>query len=190
MPGYGEEIKMNIKFNVEDNFLDPLDAEKILREVTRENFPWALATNIAYDDSVPETNVLRAASKIDSNKNYGFIHHFYNSDGNGNVYISNFLPIIQPIVNKLNIKTPVRVKVNLYPNTDTVMEHGFHYDQHYPLQGAVYYVNSNNGYTLLKDGTRVASVANRMLFHDSSKEHSSTTCSNQKYRITINLNYF
>ncbi len=36
----------------------------------------------------------------------------------------------------------------------------------------------------------IDSVANRILFFDPSEEHSSSLCTDQKRRITINFNYF
>ena len=35
----------------------------------------------------------------------------------------------------------------------------------------IYYINTNNGYTKLEDGTKVMSVANRLLLFDGSTSH-------------------
>ena len=41
-----------------------------------------------------------------------------------------------------------------------------------------------------EDGTKIESVANRVLLFDSSRPHSSTRCTDQKVRVNINLNYY
>ena len=42
---------------------------------------------------------------------------------------------------------------------------------------------------ILEDGKEVKSIANRALFFDSMKPHSSTSCSDKKARFNININY-
>ena len=51
-------------------------------------------------------------------------------------------------------------------------------------------MNTCDGYTKLKDGTKIDSVANRVLLFDPSKEHCSTTTTNVPARFNININYF
>ena len=53
-----------------------------------------------------------------------------------------------------------------------------------------YYVNSNNGYTLFEDGTRVESVANRYLRLSGDLRHTGTSCSDEDRRVLINFNYY
>ena len=50
-------------------------------------------------------------------------------------------------------------------------------------------MNTNNGYTTFKDGTKVDSVANRMIIFDSELDHTGTTCTDQKSRVIINFNF-
>ena len=54
---------------------------------------------------------------------------------------------------------------------------------------AVYYVNSNDGYTKF-EGNKIESVANRMIVFDSRINHTGTTCTNTKRRLVINFNYW
>jgi hypothetical protein len=42
----------------------------------------------------------------------------------------------------------------------------------------------------LKDGTKIDSVENRILFFNPSEEHDSENCTDEKTRINININYF
>ena len=88
-----------------------------------------------------------------------------------------------------NFKTMIRIKINAYPYTNTVKEHEEHIDFDYEHIGAVFSLNSCDGYTKFADGTKVESVANRIVFFDASKKHQSTTTSNAKLRYNINFNF-
>ena len=44
--------------------------------------------------------------------------------------------------------------------------------------------------TLIFDGTKIDSIANRALLFDPSKLHSSTSCTDDKVRLNMNINYF
>ena len=65
-----------------------------------------------------------------------------------------------------------------------------HNDMSYSQFGCILSLNTCDGYTKLKDGTKIDSVANRVLLFDPSEEHCSTTTTNVSARININLNYF
>ena len=95
-----------------------------------------------------------------------------------------------PLLDKLEVKSLMRIKANLYPNTETLHEHTMHIDYNFPHTGAILSLNTCDGYTKLKDGTKIDSVANRVLLFDPSEEHCSTTTTNVSARININLNYF
>ena len=90
----------------------------------------------------------------------------------------------------LDIKALIRIKLNMYPNTEILREHGMHTDFDFSHKTALLSINTCNGYTKLKDGTKIDSVENRMLLFDASTEHCSTTTSDQTARFNINFNYF
>ena len=64
-----------------------------------------------------------------------------------------------------------------------------HKDYSFSHSGAILSLNTCDGYTKLKDGTKIDSVANRVLLFDASEEHCSTTTTNVSARINININY-
>ena len=97
-----------------------------------------------------------------------------------------FIPRFQHIA---NFKTMIRIKMNAYPHTDVVKEHEKHIDFDYEHTGAVFSLNTCDGYTKFSDGTKVESVANRIVFFDASKYHQSTTTSNAKLRYNMNYNF-
>ena len=88
-----------------------------------------------------------------------------------------------------NFKTMIRIKINAYPYTNSIKEHKKHIDFNYENIGAVFSLNTCDGYTKFSDGTKVESVANRIVFFDASKYHQSTTTSNAKLRYNINFNF-
>lgn len=94
------------------------------------------------------------------------------------------------ILNKLNIKSLMRMKINLYPKTEKIETHQPHWDYKYEHKGCLFSLNTCDGATILEDGTKIESVANRALLFDPSKLHSSTSCTNDKVRLNININYF
>tara|TARA_R100000963_G_C4579945_1_gene61349 strand:- start:45 stop:524 length:480 start_codon:yes stop_codon:yes gene_type:complete len=99
-----------------------------------------------------------------------------------------FHTIMQPIIDKLKIKKLIRAKVNLYPATYKKEEHGYHVDFPEKHRVALFYLNTNNGKTLFKNKA-IKAVKNRLVLFDGDKEHASTSCTDQPYRITLNINY-
>ena len=88
-----------------------------------------------------------------------------------------------------NFRSMIRIKINAYPYTNIVKEHKDHIDSYFKHTGAVFSLNTCDGFTKFSDGTKVESVANRIVFFDASKFHHSTTTSNAKLRYNINFNF-
>ena len=56
---------------------------------------------------------------------------------------------------------------------------------------AIYYVNTNNGYTEFEsNGMKVNSVENRLVIFDSNEKHRAVTATDTSRRSVINFNYF
>jgi len=163
-----------MEYQVYDNFLDKPYYLKIRDYLLSDRFPWYLHTRVA---GCPD-------EENDPNTFY-FVHHFYEGPENK----SNQSHILNPLIDKLDPITIIRVKGNLYPRTDRLFFHERHIDYYFYHQAAIFYLNDNDGYTVLEDGTKIESVANRLLLFDASKEHNSTTCTNSKVRANINFNY-
>lgn len=162
------------------NFL-PKDAHQKIKSVlcnldefSYVHFPWHLSRNVASTDS-------------NNNKEFYMYHPFYWDHAPTSEW---FDELVIPLVNQLQTKSLMRVKANLYPRTESILEHDPHIDDDFSHKGAVYFVNNNNGYTTTSDGTRVPSVENSILLFDPSEPHFSSTCTDDKFRITINVNYF
>ena len=94
---------------------------------------------------------------------------------------------------KMQPKGLLRVKANLQMSTSEIIEQDFHCD--YPLSytgvnTSIFYINSNDGYTEFEDGTRIESVANRLVTFPLNMKHRGTTCTDKPFRLVINFNYF
>jgi len=120
-----------------------------------------------------------------------FIHTLYELNFNKcDLYISNYYTdILKPILRKLQIKSLTRAKVNMYPRTSEIVEHKAHSDFPYTHKGCVFSINTCDGYTKIGN-KKIPSIENQAIFFDSSIPHNSTTCTNDKGRFNININYF
>ncbi len=57
------------------------------------------------------------------------------------------------------------------------------------LTTSIMYINTNNGYTMFEDGTKVESIANRMVIFDCSTRHAAVTCTDEIRRVVVNFNF-
>ena len=96
------------------------------------------------------------------------------------------LPVLDLFTDMKNL---LRAKSNLYGRTQELVHHDNHIDMAFPHKGGIFYINSNNGFTVLEDGTEIASVSNRLLLFNPSEPHHSTSCTDVKRRVNINFNY-
>jgi hypothetical protein len=161
-------------FEIIDNFL-PNDEFQAIKEMMLNNkdFPYYYFPDVSYEGSEISDTMY-------------FIHLFYI---NQNIS-SSWYPIIAPLINKLNPNALIRIKANLYPNINKNLEDVAHKDYPFEHKGAIFYINTNNGVTILEDGTKVESVANRLLKFEPHLLHNSTFCTDEKVRANININYF
>jgi hypothetical protein len=167
-----------MKYKVIDNFLDEEYFDKLVTLFTDNRAPsgnvimlWTLCTSVTTEGA--EDNIFYMAS----------VH--YNNNAPTTPLYKEFIPLLE----KLEAKCLIRIKANLYPNTHKLHEHPMHIDYEFSHSGAVLSLNTCDGYTKLKDGTKIDSVANRVLLFDPSEEHCSTTTTNDYARFTININY-
>jgi hypothetical protein len=160
-----------MKHEVIDNFLSNEDFDIIQYLMTcPQVLPWYYNSGVSH---------------VEDGDGY-FTHLFYdkykpNSD--------NF-HVFSPFIEKLKIKSLIRIKGNMYMKTPKLHIHKGHKDFDYDHKAAIFYVNDCNGYTILNDKTKIESKKNRILIFDPQVIHSSTTCTDQPFRVNINFNYF
>ena len=133
-------------------------------------------------------------AEIPQRDRFMFNHLFYKCGTEvGDDYIgsgpnSNHYHLIEPCIRQFRAKTIRRIKANLTTKTTSHEEGGYHTD-YSDIITAVYYINTNNGYTQFKDGTKVESVANRAVIFDSNLEHQGVGCTDEKRKVVINFNF-
>ena len=88
-----------------------------------------------------------------------------------------------------DLRSLLRIKTNFYPHTETLREHLPHTDYKFEHTAAIFSVNTCDGFTRMKDGTKVDSVENRIVFFDGSQLHNSSTTTTNPMRCNINFNY-
>ena len=160
-----------MEYQIVDNFLEEQEFLKIKNVMLSDNFPWH------YSNGVSEKN---------SMDGFYFTHNFFSDL----TITSNKYFLLLPIFKKLNLKSIIRAKSNLYTRTEKIFEHELHTDYEYNHKGFIFYINTNNGFTKLKNGEKIESIENRGLFFNPSLEHNSSTCTDQHIRVNIIFNYF
>jgi hypothetical protein len=158
-----------------DNFLTRSEFKELQQFFMSDNFPWFF---------IPYVND-KTSKEIENVETFQFIHNFYSSC----FPASDYIRILNPIISKLNPRALIRIKANLLLRTEKRIDFDFHIDQEISCKSAVFYVNSNNGKTLIKDYGEIESIENRLIIFDSKLEHTGTTCTDQKTRVVINFNY-
>ena len=125
-------------------------------------------------------------SKQTDNTHWYASHIGYdNNSPDGGLYIK-----LIPFLNSLpDFKALIRIKANFYPQTPEIIEHAPHRDTEFEHKGAIISLNTCDGFTRLEDGTKVNSIANRVLFFNAHQLHNSSTTTNEKGRFNININY-
>jgi hypothetical protein len=103
---------------------------------------------------------------------------------------SSYLNVLDPIFKKIKVKNLFRVKSNLLFKTNEIIEHGFHVDLKDKIcKTAVYYINTNNGYTKFENKKIIKSEENKIVIFKSNLKHTGSTCTDQDIRMVININY-
>jgi len=157
-----------------DNFL-PEDTFKTITDVLLGvDFPWYyyFYVNTRYEQS----------EHIQFT--HGFYHYLHENPWN-----SPYCDLIAPIMDNFEWQEILRVKANLIPKTSSHIVSGYHVDDNFPHNVAIFYLNTNNGFTSFENGDTIDCVNNRMLFFDGVTKHSSVTCTDKNVRVVLNINY-
>jgi|TARA_X000001036_G_C20657376_1_gene797531 hypothetical protein len=160
--------------NIVDNYLTDREFSELKKVIWDPSFPWHFNQIITMEE--PEET-----------GEYYMTHVFYNQRQN---FQSQYFPLVYDLLNKIQPKALIRVKANLYLNMGKgVVEHAPHTDYSFSHNGGVFSMNTCDGYT--KQGDEKAdSVENRLVTFDAGVKHQSTSVSNTKVRMNININYF
>ena len=166
---------MNLEYKIIDNFLPKENFNKIKEVILGSDFNWFYSPDINYPNEAPDNL-------------FYFTHLFYGKDVPNSPF---FNLIVENLISYMDdVHSLIRVKANLYPNQGIKKENGKHVDDVFPHKGAIFYINTNNGRTILNNKIKIDSVENRILYFDPQIPHDSENCTDEKTRVNININYF
>ena len=157
---------------VKDNFLSDKEFKSIQDRILDNEFPW-------YYNVTPEKQ---------------FTHMFYHS----NNITSNFFPFVEPLIKKIDPASLLKVKINLGTRTEKTEKSILHCDgddawgRREGVEGwytSIFYLNTNNGYTYFEDGSKVKSIANRLVIFPCYMSHGGASCTDNDIRVVLNINY-
>ena len=153
-----------------DNFLPEEEFKSIQSLMMGGQFNWFYAEGLSYRDD----------------ESYQMVHMFFQPEVGSN---SEYLPMWSNFMTKVEAKKCARIKANTTFKTSEPEPSLYHTDFE-DMKTAIFYINTNNGYTEFENGVRVNSVANRVCIFDSNLQHRGTTHSEGGHqRIVVNFNY-
>ena len=159
-----------------DNFLNDQDFKLVSTFLLSNKIPWM------YNDSITGTET--------DYDGYQFVHTFFTVAKPFDCNNCRYSKFLDPIWTRLSPKYILRVKANLRPRTSELVQSEWHTDVDIlQAKTCIFYLNSNNGCTVFKNGEKVNSQANRLALFDSHMEHSGTSCTDESRRIVLNINY-
>ena len=190
-------------YNVIDDHLDQDYFEHIQNELNKAW--WSLQEEVAYHgdpDSIDEA--------------FYFVHPIFEN----NSPKSDMHKVLEQFYHSIGVKAIIRTRAIMYMNQGKQIVHSPHVDMHYSHNAALFYMNDNDGFTLMADEdveinakqdedfkspiefsrkgggdifeqqNMVVSKRNRLCVHDGSRPHCSSTPTNTKKRVLIAVNYF
>ena len=185
-------------FEVCDNFIEEDYFEHI--ESQMERCWWSLQEQVAYKGDVL------------NDKSFYFVHPIFDE----NHQKSEMHDTLSSLYTLLGVRALIRTRAIMYMNQGEQIIHSPHVDMTYSHKAALLYLNDNNGFTLMadddveiqcnqsdrlvfnrtdgsscfQDQNKCMSKRNRLMLHDGSRPHCSSTPTNTKKRVLIAVNYF
>jgi len=180
--GERKKIRME-KISIQENFLAEEEFVKLRDTIAHFEFPWHFS--------------LEVVNKAEKKPSPGIFFHtiYYNKTPCSPLYNLHFLPIMEA----LDVAVLLHIRVNLNTRLLEPYLSDFHTDTKKEIRKdsiasqwmtSVFYINTNNGYTELEDGTIVESVANRLASFPANTEHRVVTQTDEPARYVINFNYY
>ena len=189
-----------------DDYLD-LDSFNALKSnVFSPEFPVYYTTQtIDYEKDISTKELSIRLKKVLNNFDYKnnleetkgicSFHHVFSWYRN---YRSEDFEILNPLLEKLKPREVLRAKLNFTPPTEHPLISGWHLDvpeviEEYStsiqeVYTCVYCLTSNNGYTLMEDGMKIPSKANRFIKFPANILHTGVSHTNSEEYIRANIN--
>jgi len=135
-------------------------------------------------------NKEQTITEEDQRKDASFFSHriWYNDKIETSPFV---YQLIEPIIKKIKPRKILRIKANLVINRRIQTASNFHLDDDTKHKVAIYYINTNNGFTLLDPIKRkeIKCEENKLLIFDGKILHSAVAQTDTDQRLVINFNY-
>jgi len=164
-----------MKYKIFKNVLNKNDFKKIENIISSNNFPWYYSPTVGTDND---------------NERFYFSHMIFMNEKIN----SDFYNLIEPVLNFISVKKSqlLRIKVNCFVRETENFKSLKHIDSEKKHKVFLYYLNTNNGYTILhlkNKKVKVPSIKNTGVLFDGDIEHQAVSQTDTKIRININVNY-
>ena len=177
-----------------DNFLNTKLFKPLQEILLGPNFNWV------YNDKIvtEKYNGIKQLDNVDvvrhqDDDTFQFTHLFF--VGPLQVNWSPQTISINPVLNAIAPRAWTRIKVNLGTRDPKHTMGGWHTDAKVGelsenITTAIFYMNTNNGYTLLETEEKIESVENRLVVFPCDMLHTGVSQTDTKIRVTLNFKFF
>tara|TARA_R100001244_G_scaffold17272_2_gene18650 strand:+ start:339 stop:821 length:483 start_codon:yes stop_codon:yes gene_type:complete len=156
--------------NIYKNFINKKNFNKINCALLSDYFPW----------------YYKPHQVLTSKKNSSYMSHHFVINGKTN---SNQFFLLEPILNKLKPKKILNIRANLCLKRPSRCDwHVDKFTDNLTHKTAIYYVNTNNGYTEFKN-KKVKCIQNQIVIFDAYLKHRAKIQTDKDMRVVINFNY-
>ena len=167
------------KVQIFNNFLDQEVFLEIKKFIMSPRCQWRYVNYIAHKDG-----------RDNDNDGY-FVHSF--KDCHPQTFEDRYpesphFPLIAKILDKIQYQNILRIRSSLYPRREVQKPDPFHIDYNFPHRVCIFYVNTNNGYTMFENGEKIPSVENQLATFDGSEKHCSVVQTDTPARYIVNIN--
>ena len=165
---------------VQDNFLPEKEFQNLKDLVMGDQFPWF------YNVGILNVN----PAEKDEKASFQFTHTLFNRNISKSP-LSEACSAFDPLFEQIGIEKLLKAKLNCGIRDSKHTEGGWHIDtpKEEIHKTAVFFFNTNNGYTKFEDGTIVETVENRLAEFDSNLSHTGVSHTDTQVRVVLNLNY-
>jgi len=177
MGGRNQSILNNHMIERHTDYLDLTSFVNIQRTLFDQRFPYFFRGTVSYDPAGEEKFIMG--------------HRLYDWNEGGNLTDDKYIDILlKPLLNRLQPKTLYRAQVNMNCKNDVRQFAHWHIDQpNMKHSTALYYVNTNNGWTEFETGEKIPCVANSIGIWSDNIRHRGAYQTDEQVRICININY-
>ena len=197
-----------MKYKIIDDFLSDLEFHELKRHVLPFQtesfgpqdrfFNWVYAgkTVPTWAHQNPELDEPKHCKEVTDIELVDPIHDWYFAN---ELFFQGFrspdMPFLNDLLNKIRPLAIHRIQANFTVQQEKRRRNLFHIDynesnKRTSMNTSIFYMNTTNGPTLLEDGTEIECKANRLVTYPYDTYHTGVLCTDQPYRIVINLNYF